>query len=280
MGRSTWRDASPDVGLVVADPDELRRGEPGQRVVAGDRDQPLRSDRPADRVALGGGPLVVPQDRRPEDLAAGVEQDARRASGRSARRPRCRSPATPVEARTERIAVDGAVPPQPRILLAPERARHVEAVLGGADAADRSPSRRSGRPWSPSSRRRSRGRGPPGQRPAPVSTRARLGRRPDRLVHDVLEQLLPAGHRLRVDLARGDPAVEDLERTRRPTGSIGRARPPSPRSAPRASRSSVAALDHRRPPRAATGRACRCRRCGRGRGRSGPGSGGAASCRS
>ena len=95
-------DPRPDVRLVVADPDELRRGEPGQRVVAGDRDQPLRPDRRADRVALGGGPLVVPQDRRAEDRGPRRRAGRARASGRSARSASTSSPATPV------VASDGA----------------------------------------------------------------------------------------------------------------------------------------------------------------------------
>ena len=67
LGQQDVGRPAPDVGLVVADPHELGRGEAGQGVVAGDLDEPLGPDRRPDRVALGGGALVVPQDRRPED---------------------------------------------------------------------------------------------------------------------------------------------------------------------------------------------------------------------
>ncbi len=75
LGQQDVGDARPDLGLVAAHPGELRRREPGQRVVAGDRDEPRLADRLADLVALGGRALVVPQDRRAQDLAGGVEQD-------------------------------------------------------------------------------------------------------------------------------------------------------------------------------------------------------------
>ena len=69
------RDPLPHVGLVIANPDELGRGEAGQGIVAGDRDEPLWPDRLPDQVALGGGPLVVPEDRGTEDLVRPVEED-------------------------------------------------------------------------------------------------------------------------------------------------------------------------------------------------------------
>ena len=74
LGQEDVRGARPHLGLVVADPDELRRREPGQRVVAGDLDEPFRADRGTDRVAFGSGPLVVPEDRRPEHPVGLVEQ--------------------------------------------------------------------------------------------------------------------------------------------------------------------------------------------------------------
>ena len=51
------------LGLVRAQPEQLRRREPGQRAVAGQRDQPLEADPPLDLRALGGRALVVPEDR-------------------------------------------------------------------------------------------------------------------------------------------------------------------------------------------------------------------------
>jgi hypothetical protein len=75
-------DPAPDVRLVVADPHELRRGEPRQRIVAGDRDEPLGADGTPDGVALGAGPLVVPQDRGTQHVAARIEQHGAVHSGR------------------------------------------------------------------------------------------------------------------------------------------------------------------------------------------------------
>src|SRR4029077_10888203 len=74
-----------------------------------------------------------------------------------------------------------------------------------------SPPRRSGRPSSPSSRRRSRGRGPRSATGAGLDPRALLGD-PDVPVDDVLVQLLPAGHWPWVDLAGRDPPGQPLER--------------------------------------------------------------------
>jgi hypothetical protein len=75
------RQADPrDVGvhlhqLVPAEPEELRRGEPRERAIPGQRDQPLEPDQLLDLRALGRGALVVPEDRRPQDAVMGVERD-------------------------------------------------------------------------------------------------------------------------------------------------------------------------------------------------------------
>jgi hypothetical protein len=120
---------------VVADPHELRRREAGQRVVAGDLDQPLATDRRPDRVALDGGALVVPEDRGAEDGISGIEQNepvhlageadrhdvgAGCVCGRQGR-PDCH---------------DRRVPPRGGILLAPHRVRRARPVFGRADATD------------------------------------------------------------------------------------------------------------------------------------------------
>ena len=78
------------------------------------------------------------------------------------------------------------------------------------------------------------------RRPVHPTSAARLPRRPDPLVDDVLEQFLLPGHRLRVDLAGRDARLERLERLRpaedrRPEVAVA-----SRRTAPRAGRSSVA----------------------------------------
>ena len=46
------RDRGPNLGLIASQPQQLRGREPGQRFVAGDRDQALTTDDLADRIAL------------------------------------------------------------------------------------------------------------------------------------------------------------------------------------------------------------------------------------
>ena len=68
LGQSDSLDARVDVRFVVAEPEELRRGEAGERAVAGEGDEPFEPDRLLDLVALGLRALVVPEDRGPECL--------------------------------------------------------------------------------------------------------------------------------------------------------------------------------------------------------------------
>ena len=67
----------PRVGvrLVARQPQDLRRLKPGERGVAGELEQPLRTDALGDLVALGRRPLVVPQQRRPDHRAGRIEED-------------------------------------------------------------------------------------------------------------------------------------------------------------------------------------------------------------
>ena len=65
----------PHVRLVAPHPQQLRRGEPGQRAVAGQLDQTLEADPLLDLGALGRGAAVVPEDRRPQHALVAVEQD-------------------------------------------------------------------------------------------------------------------------------------------------------------------------------------------------------------
>ena len=58
-----------------------RRVDVGRGVVAGDRDEPLPPDGRSDQVALRGTALVVPEDRRPDHLARGVEEKSRKLKG-------------------------------------------------------------------------------------------------------------------------------------------------------------------------------------------------------
>ena len=78
-------DAPVDVGLVSAQPEQLRRREAGERPVAGERDQPLEADALLDLGALGAGALVVPEDRRAEDAVLRRRGRRDRASGRRSR---------------------------------------------------------------------------------------------------------------------------------------------------------------------------------------------------
>ena len=136
LGEQDVRDAAPDVRLVVAHPHELRRREAGQRVVAGDLDESLGPDGLADRVARRGGPLVVPQDGRAQDVVGRVEEHgAVHLAGQADRDDVVARDARRGQDRPDRR--DGAVPPEVRRLLAPERSRDLEPVLGDTDAADR-----------------------------------------------------------------------------------------------------------------------------------------------
>ena len=63
------------VGLVVAEPEDLRRGEAGQRAVAGEFDQPLEPDR-------------APRSRRTRLACAGRSRGSRGGSRRRSRRAR------------------------------------------------------------------------------------------------------------------------------------------------------------------------------------------------
>ena len=248
-------DPGPDVRLVVADPDELRSREAGQRVVAGDRDEPLRPDGGPDRVALGGGALVVPQDRRPEDAVRVVQQhEAVHLAGQPDRgdvaRPGCRSrPGRTGSRRSPR-------PTTARVLLAPERLRDVVRVLGDADPGDRARLvdedglRRRGRDVDPEDvahrpvRRASVGRGSDPRSRSAVQIAwftafSSSSWRPD-------TGLAGRCRRTRLGLAR-------RRALRRPRGSPCRAARSSPHSAPSRSRSTAS----RRSTRAAATRSAR-----------------------
>ena len=68
-------DALVHVRLVVPQPEELRRREPRERAVARQLDQPREADALLDLRALGGGALVVPEDRGPQHAVGRVERD-------------------------------------------------------------------------------------------------------------------------------------------------------------------------------------------------------------
>ena len=62
-------------GLLVAEPEDLGRGEASERGVADHLDQPALADALGDGVALRGGSLVAPEQGRADDAAVGIEED-------------------------------------------------------------------------------------------------------------------------------------------------------------------------------------------------------------
>ena len=127
----------PDLGLVVADPDELRGGEPGQGVVAGDRDEPLRTRPPAGSRRRHGPCAGRSRGWRAAGRGPRRRAARRRASGRSARR----RPHPPRRRRPSRARTGSPRPSRPT--TAPGSCslqsglRDVVAVLGDADRDDR-----------------------------------------------------------------------------------------------------------------------------------------------
>src|SRR5215813_6444195 len=73
LGQHDAADPLVHLGLVPAQPEELRRREAGQRPVPGERDQTLEPDPLLDLRTLRGRALVVPQDRGAEHLPLLVE---------------------------------------------------------------------------------------------------------------------------------------------------------------------------------------------------------------
>ena len=61
--------------LFVAQPQDLGRLEPGQRRIACDLDEPVRAYPLGDRLTLRRRPLVVPEERGPDDVIRLVEKD-------------------------------------------------------------------------------------------------------------------------------------------------------------------------------------------------------------
>jgi hypothetical protein len=76
LGAEDVGDAREDLGLVVADPEELGEGEVGERGVTGELDEALEADLFGEPVTLGLRALVGPDEGRAEDFAGRVEHDA------------------------------------------------------------------------------------------------------------------------------------------------------------------------------------------------------------
>ena len=122
--------AGVDLRLVLAHPEDLRRREAGQHLVAGEGKQPIETEPLGDLVALLTGALIVPQDRRPEHPVIAVEHRqpvhlAGHADGAhigAGRAGLCQRTSD---------AGSRAFPPLMRILLRPERAGRGDGQLGG-----------------------------------------------------------------------------------------------------------------------------------------------------
>ena len=124
------RGAGVDLRLVFAHPEDLRRREAGQHLVAGEGEQPVEAKPLGDLVALLTRALIVPEDRRPEHPIVAVEHRqpvhlAGHADGAHIVAGRARL--------CQRAADAGsrAFPPLMRILLRPERAGRGDGQLGG-----------------------------------------------------------------------------------------------------------------------------------------------------
>ena len=114
-------DAPVDVGLVAAQPEQLRSREARERPIAGERDESLEADALLDLCALGPGALVVPEDRRAEHAVLVRRGRPDRASGRRSRLGRRRR-------RGEASALSLASQPVVGVLLGPARLRGGERI--------------------------------------------------------------------------------------------------------------------------------------------------------
>ena len=107
-----------DFGLMLLDPEDLRRSESRQGIVAGNLDQIFATDARANLVAFIAATLIVPEDRGPEDLSFIVEQDESVHLAGQANRLDGFAGGTGERADD---AVQSGVPPLARILFGPKR---------------------------------------------------------------------------------------------------------------------------------------------------------------
>ena len=131
LGQQDVGDAPVDLGLVLGQPQQLGRGEPGQRAVAGQLHEALEADAPLDLLALRLRAPVVPQDRGP--------QRARRR--RRARRGRASGPTARCPQRWRRRAPRAPPPPRATSPRGPARSSRDAASTAGSRARRR-PARR------------------------------------------------------------------------------------------------------------------------------------------
>jgi len=122
---------------VIADPEDLRRGEARQRGVAGEPNEALAPHALIDLLALAVGPLVVPQNGRPQHLPPGVEQHgAVHLAAQSDPLDLLAADARVFERAAHRL--DRGHPPLAWLLLRPAGSRGVTGVLGRGRADDAS----------------------------------------------------------------------------------------------------------------------------------------------
>ena len=212
----------------------------------------------ADRVALRLGPLVVPQDRRPQDLAGGVEQhEPVHLPGEPDGRARRPGP-SPV------VGQHGAGSPRP----APSHQRrgscslHSGCGCSNPYSAAADPGDRAGLVDEDGLGRRRRRVDPDDVTPSAVSARRTRSGWLTRFSSSSwrpetgLGSTSPAATRASSDASDSEPSRIALPERPAPAG-VARL--------DRVARASAARAGP--PPRAAPGPACRCRRCGRGTGR-------------
>ena len=118
-------DARPELGFVAPHPQQLGQGEAGEGRVERQLDEAGGADRGGDRVALGAGALIAPEQRGPDHLILRVEQ--RRTvhlAGKAHRRD-----GGAVDPGVGQGAADGLArraPPVRRVLFGPARSRRGE----------------------------------------------------------------------------------------------------------------------------------------------------------
>ena len=139
FGSSTLRVFSKCLRLVVPQPEDFRGGEAGQRRVGDQLDQVRTAAGAAlDFLALGGGPLIVPEDGAANDLVVLVEKHR---AVHLAREPDRLDVGRFELGLGHRLAdrADRRLPPIVRVLLAPKRLGEVAGVGLHGRGEDRAP---------------------------------------------------------------------------------------------------------------------------------------------
>jgi len=136
LRQENLRGALINARLVSADPEDLRRREAREGRVRDHAEETApTAGRPGDLVALGAGPLIVPEDRAAKDPAAPVEEDG---AVHLARQADAGDLDGPDLGRTKHLANTrpGRLPPILGVLLAPGGPGSVRGILDGGRRAD------------------------------------------------------------------------------------------------------------------------------------------------